>query len=71
MLERDWTWPRGAAVTEGAELRDRGMAVANAAQERDAPGWSDRAYAAIDLVAHVYRSLVYTSPAREVATTQR
>ena len=36
---------------EGAELRDRGMAVAEAAQERDAPGWSDRAYAAIVRVA--------------------
>jgi hypothetical protein len=114
---------------EGAALRDRGMALAEAAQERKAPGWSDRAYAAIDHVAHaqptvhidpvrqvfreeppthprawgavwtraikaglieptgmvskttdprkhghpcpVYRSLVYNSPAREVAATQR
>ena len=40
------------AWSEGAALRDRGMAIAEAAQERDAPGWSDRAYAAIDHVSH-------------------
>lgn len=33
--------------SEGAALRDRGMAIAAAAQARKAPGWSDRAYAAI------------------------
>ncbi len=37
--------------SEGTVLRDRGMAIANAAQERDAPGWSNRAYAAIVRVA--------------------
>jgi hypothetical protein len=31
----------------GVVLRDRGMAIAEAAQERCAPGWSDRYYAAI------------------------
>lgn len=36
---------------DGAIRRDRGMALANEAQERDAPGWAGRAYAAIVFVA--------------------
>jgi len=35
----------------GPALRDQGMAIAAHAQERDAPGWSGRAYAAIMIVA--------------------
>jgi hypothetical protein len=40
-----FSWSKGAA------LRDAGMAIASAAQERAAPGWADRAYAAIVAVA--------------------
>jgi hypothetical protein len=36
---------------DGATLRDTGMAVASEAQEREAPGWTDRAYAALYSVA--------------------
>ncbi len=36
---------------DGAARRDRGMALASEAQEHDAPGWADRAYAAIIFVA--------------------
>ena len=47
-----FTWADGAA------LRDTGMTIANEAQERDAPGWSDRAYRAIVMVAR-YRPEVH------------
>jgi hypothetical protein len=36
---------------DGAALRDTGMAIAREAQERDAPGWTERAYAVIYSVA--------------------
>lgn len=37
---------------EATALRDAGMAVASAAQERDDPGWAHRAYMAIVWVAN-------------------
>jgi hypothetical protein len=40
------------AESRGRLLRDRGMAIANIAQERDAPGWSGRALLAIFRVAY-------------------
>ena len=39
------------AWADGAALRDSGMAAAGEAQERDAPGWAERAYQAIRIVA--------------------
>jgi hypothetical protein len=41
------------AWADGAALRDTGMAAASEAQERDAPGWADRAYHAITIVARM------------------
>ncbi len=40
--------------SDGAALRDCGMAVAEAAQERKSPGWSKRYYAAIERRALAY-----------------
>lgn len=39
------------ASAQAARLRDSGMALASAAQERDEPGWGELAYAAIVSIA--------------------
>lgn len=39
------------AASQAMRLRDSGMALASAAQERDEPGWGELAYAAIVSIA--------------------
>lgn len=50
---------------EGAVRRDAGMAIASAAQERAAPGWSERAYQAICLVAR-FQPTVHIDDVRRI-----
>ncbi len=44
---------------DGAARRDRGMALASGAQEREAPGWAERAYAHLEALS-LTREFVYT-----------
>jgi hypothetical protein len=54
---------------DGGALRDAGMAVAAEAQERDAPGWAERAYQAIVRVAR-FRSSVHVDDVLRIFTEQ-